>query len=114
VDAPAPWQTYDQTAPNRVVALAVELGLVPEALRYERENAERDEILAALTAAMVPDDESRAKPLERIDVPVDKPAARIAKAPKTTRSGIVVDTPDLVLKDAPDEQPEPVAGRVVG
>ncbi len=115
VAAPAPWQTYDATKDARVVTIAAELGLVPEALRYERENANRPDIVAALEAGLDPGEVDRAKPLEKIDAHVEKPAARIAKPPRTTRTGIVVDTPGLTLKDAPEvEQPEPVAGRVVG
>jgi len=113
VAAPAPWQTYDQTAPEKVAALAAELGLVPEALRYERENANREPIVTALEAAMDPEDASRAKPLEKIDVKVGKPSMRVRKAPQTTDSGIVVDTPGLELKAPPPaEAPEPTPGRV--
>lgn len=114
VAAEPPWQTYTQTPPDRVLALAAELNLVPEALRYERENADREAVVDALEAAMAPEDAGRAKPLEKIDVPKDmKAAVRVGKAPRSTPSGIPVDTPGLELKTpVPPEAPEPTPGRV--
>ncbi len=44
----APWPTYDSTHHNKIPVLAVELGLVGEALAYERENKNRDTVIAAL------------------------------------------------------------------
>ena len=111
VAAPPPWQTFDSTAPTRVTAIATELDLIPEALRYERENLDRDTVVAELEKAMSPEDASRAKPLERIDVEVPKPSMRIQKPPKSTRSGIPLDTPGIELKESPE--PEPVAGGTV-
>jgi hypothetical protein len=112
VPAEAPWQTYDQTETAKVVELSVTLNLVPEALRYERENAKRESVLAGLEAKLDPLDESRAAPITKVDVHVEKPAARIAKGPRTTRGGIVVDTPGLEgLKEGPE--PEPSVGGTV-
>jgi hypothetical protein len=51
VTAPAetPWPTYDaETDPKKLVALAVSLGLAGKALAYERENAERADVIQAL------------------------------------------------------------------
>ncbi len=103
VAAPAPWQTYDSTGADRVAAVAAELGLVPEALRYERENLNRVTLVAALEAALAPGDEGRAAPLEEIvmDVPTstpEAPAARMGKRPRTTASGVMADTPGLEVK----------------
>jgi hypothetical protein len=112
VPATAPWQTYDQAAPDKIVVLAEELGLVPEALRYERENANRAAVLSALEVALKPEDESRTAPLTKVDVHADKPDMRIGKAPKTTRGGIVADTPGLEgLKEAPE--PEESVGSTI-
>ncbi len=112
VPAPRPWVSYDETSGERVVAIAAELRLVPEALRYERENLNRSGIVAALEAALEPGDEARAEPLEEIRVNVPKstpeaPAARVGKRPRTTTTGVMVDTPGLeskgdVLQDAPE------------
>lgn len=100
VASPSPWQTFDQTPEEKIVPLAQELDLVPEALRYERENRARAAVVAALEAAMDPEDASRAKPLEEIKVPKPgKPNLRIKEPPKMTDSGIVVDTPGLELKN---------------
>lgn len=49
---PAPWPTYDQTAEKEIVQFAVTLGLVAEALAYERENENRESITKALEAAI--------------------------------------------------------------
>lgn len=46
-----PWPTYDTTAANGIAALAEQLGLVTEALAYERENKNRKTVLEALVAA---------------------------------------------------------------
>jgi hypothetical protein len=112
VPAEAPWQSYDQTETAKVVELAVTLDLVPEALRYERENKNREKVVIPLRDLMTPEDEPRAKPLTKVDVHVERPAARIAKGPRTTRGGIVVDTPGLEgLKEGPE--PEPSVGGTV-
>lgn len=100
VPAPAPWQTYATTAEAKVVPLAQELDLVPETLRFERENRNRAKVVSALEAAMTPGEEGRAEPLEEITVPKQgKPALKIKEPPKVTDSGIVVDTPGLELKN---------------
>lgn len=46
--APAPWPTYDTTSPAQVAKLATSLGLVAETIAYERENENRDKIIAEL------------------------------------------------------------------
>lgn len=49
--AQKPWPKYDQTAAAAVAELASSLGLVEEALEYERENKNRKTVVEALTAA---------------------------------------------------------------
>lgn len=44
----APWPTYDETHHNKIPVLAVELGLLDESLEYERQNKNRDSVVAAL------------------------------------------------------------------
>lgn len=51
--APAPWPTYDTTAEKQIAKLAISLGLVPETVLYERENENRDLIVAELTDWLV-------------------------------------------------------------
>lgn len=47
--APAPWPTYDTTHHSKVVSLAVDLGLVEQALAYEQENSKRPSVVAGLS-----------------------------------------------------------------
>lgn len=46
--AVAPWPTYDDTHHFKIAALAETLGLVEQALTYERENKAREGVLKAL------------------------------------------------------------------
>ncbi len=114
VPAPRPWQSYDETAGERVVAIAAELRLVPEALRYERENLNREGIVTALEAALEPGDEARAEPLQEIHVNPPKstpenPAVKVGKRPRTTVTGVMADTPGLEAKgDLVEDPPEAV------
>lgn len=48
--AAKPWPTYDETAANGIAQLASQLGLVGEALRYEKENKSRKQVIDALEA----------------------------------------------------------------
>lgn len=105
VAAPSPWQTFDATDAGEIVKIAETLGLVPEALRYEREHLNRPiltEPLAALVAEMDEDDQRRADPI--MEIPpgaLDAGIAhgvRIGKAPEMTDSGIVKSTPGFVEK----------------
>lgn len=48
VHAPKPWATYDTTHHNKIASLAEDLGCVDDALAYERENKNRESVLAAL------------------------------------------------------------------
>ncbi len=103
VPAPRPWVSYDETSAERVPGIAAELGLVPEALRYERENLNREGLVGNLEEALAPGEESRAAPIEEIhvDVPVstpEAPAARVGKRPRTTTTGVMADTPGLEAK----------------
>ena len=47
---PAPWRTYPKTHHSKIAPLAEELGCVDEALAYERENKNRESVIAALEA----------------------------------------------------------------
>lgn len=47
----APWPTYDNTPHGKVALLAGELGLVNEALAYEKYNKNRKSVIEALEAA---------------------------------------------------------------
>lgn len=44
----APWATYDQADPNRIAVFAGELGLVNEALIYEKATQNRKQVVTAL------------------------------------------------------------------
>lgn len=48
VAAAAPWPTYDTTHHNRIPPLAEELGVVEDAIGYERANKNRATVIAAL------------------------------------------------------------------
>lgn len=49
VPAALPWPTYDRDDPESVVLIARATGLVEAAMAYERENAQRQEVLVALS-----------------------------------------------------------------
>lgn len=69
VPAPLPWPTFTQSDAAEAVELAGRLKLVPETLRYERENLRRAVVLEALEEAILlldPDDQSRAETQEAI------------------------------------------------
>jgi len=46
----APWQTYDVDGVETIILVAKATGMVDESLAYERENANRLEVIEALTA----------------------------------------------------------------
>jgi hypothetical protein len=48
--AVAPWPTYDSTHHNAVAGLSEQLGLVDQALVYERQNKNRDSVIEQLEA----------------------------------------------------------------
>jgi len=50
--ATAPWPTYDETHHFKIPGLAAELGLVVEALAYERSSKNRASIIEALEAKL--------------------------------------------------------------
>lgn len=52
VKAAKPWPSYDETHHNKVSVLASELGLVNEALAYERENKNRSSVVEQLEASL--------------------------------------------------------------
>lgn len=104
VPAPLPWATYSNADAQTAARLAAELGLVPEALRYERENLNRPDAIDALETAMmeVPEEDwARADEVEEIpasDLREQAPhGVTLGRAPETTDSGIVKSTPGLVL-----------------
>lgn len=106
VPAAAPWGTYDDLSDaGKIVAVAREVGMVPETIRYERENLQRADVIVPLQNildGMDDEDQSRADP--KMEIPADMlkeaPATgvTIGKAPETTDSGIVKGTPGLTLK----------------
>lgn len=106
VPAPLPWATYDTlTDCKEIVELAQRLSLVPETIRYERENLQRPDVLAPLEdelAGLGDEDRARAEP--RSEVPAemleqaDPQPLTVGKAPEMTDSGIVKGTPGLTLK----------------
>ena len=51
--AAAPWPTYDSTHHQKVVALAEELGLLAEAITYERQNKDRAVVVSQLEERLV-------------------------------------------------------------
>jgi hypothetical protein len=50
VKATIPWPSYGDTHHNKIAVLAAELGLVDAALAYERENKNRESVIASLEA----------------------------------------------------------------
>lgn len=50
--AALPWPTYDSLGADQAVLLATQLGLVAEALAYERENLDRPDAVDGYTAAL--------------------------------------------------------------
>lgn len=50
-----PWPKYDEAPAASVAALADQLGLIAEALLYEKENKNRKTVIEALRALQVPD-----------------------------------------------------------
>lgn len=111
VPAPLPWATYgDLTDAEEIVDLAQRLGLVPETVRYERENAERNQVLGPLErvlGGLPADDRTKAEP--KMEIPPEdlEEAApghvNLGSAPATTDSGIVIGTPGLTLKPNPSQ-----------
>lgn len=105
VPATAPWQTFDQMEPVEIVKAAKTLGLVPEAVRYEREGQARPEVLEPLEADLAKMDEEtqqRAEPIMQIPaaelVPGSPHGVSLGAAPQFTDTGIPLSTPGFVPK----------------
>jgi len=67
VAAPRPWASYNTMEPAEIVDAAQLLALVPEAVAYERENAQRPDVLGPLEeklADLPASEAGRAKPAE--------------------------------------------------
>lgn len=105
VPAPMPWETYPDNAPVDIVTFAPKLSLVPEVVRYERENLARPEVLEPLEKELEklpPEEQRRAKPIFEVAPEFRGAAASsplvLGRAPETTATGIVKSTPGLQLK----------------
>lgn len=95
--APRPWLTYDVQTPEEVIDSAQLLGLVPEAVAYERNGLQRPLILAALEPLLdgpLPDaDEAYEE--DALKVPVG--AVRLGEAQERTEHGMMKNTPRIEL-----------------
>lgn len=115
VAAPRPWSSYDELVDEKAAKipdLAEGLELVPETLRYERENLGRPEVigpleamLEELLAAAGEDADAVAKrslPIQEVPGAMYEQSERhgvvVSHAPEMTDSGIVKNTTGLVLK----------------
>lgn len=103
VAAPLPWATYGTlTDCKEIVELAQRLSLVPETIRYERENLQRSDVTAPLEGVLKAMGQDDVAPLEEIPAEMlaqEQPhGVSIGKAPEMTDSGIVKGTPGLTLK----------------
>lgn len=102
VPAPLPWPSYDTLGPDEVVELAPKLHLVAEALRYEREHLNRDEVTVMLEVEL--ETAGLANPGPLLEIPSDqlKPMASqgvaLQPAPRSTDSGIPLDTPGFTAR----------------
>lgn len=96
VPAPIPWGTYDELSPDEIVDLAPKLRLVSQALRYERENQNRDEVTVMLEVALEQAGLPNPEPLN--EIPAEQLQQMAPKGvtlqppPKSTASGIPLDT----------------------
>lgn len=59
----APWPTYDTTHHSKIVDLAATLGLLGEALRYEKQEKNRPSVIEGLSEALA---KAQAAPVEEI------------------------------------------------
>lgn len=107
VPAPLPWATYGQSDAVEAAEFAVKLGLVPETLRFERENLNRPVVIEALESALLEmPEEAWDRAESRTEIPaeqlteMDPHGVSIGAAPVMTESGIVKGTPGLVLNPA--------------
>ena len=96
VAAPRPWPTFDENDPEEVVEFATKAGLVPHALRYERENAQRADVIVALEGYLEGLSEVEKQQAESVEeypedalaVPKMHGAPQVAAAPQFTDGGI--------------------------
>ncbi len=107
VAAPAPWATYDVTAPADVVKNAKILGLEPESLRYERETQGRAEVIVPLSELVdkIGDEGySRSAPLMQVPpedlLPGVPHGVTLGRPPEFTEHGAVKSTPGFVEKQS--------------
>lgn len=99
VPAPKPWATYDELLPEQIIEAAAMLKLVPETLLYEKENAQRPDVIEPLEDRMLADEDadfSRAEPHMEYEpgALTPNPAGpgdplRVAQPPGRTDGGIV-------------------------
>lgn len=101
VAAPLPWSTYDELSPAEIVEFAPKLRLIAEAVRYERENLARPDVINPLEVELETAGLS-ADPLEEIPAhmlePMDPTGVTVQTPPKHTESGIPLDTPGFQPK----------------
>lgn len=102
VPAPLPWQTYNELSVAEIVEFAPKLRLVPEALRYERENRARAEVINQLEVELEVAGLANPEPIE--EIPADQLKAMepsgvtLQSPPRSTDSGIPLDTPGFQPK----------------
>lgn len=99
VPAPKPWATYDELDVESILEVAIATRLLPETLRYERENLQRPDLIEALEDKMLADEDadfSRSEPLEEyaagaLDADAAGPTKplTVAQPPGRTDGGIV-------------------------
>ncbi len=96
VSAPKPWPTYDEATAEEANEFAVRLRLVPETLRYERENLDRADVIQTLEkhlAELPAEEQGRADPLNEFPegafvVPKGE-GAHVGKSPEFTDGGLL-------------------------
>ena len=110
VPAPLPWPTYGQATVEQIPEFAAMLNLVPEAIRYEKENLQRVAVLAPLMDALDPERAKDAEP--QYEVPAEslqpmvkgRGGQRVGKPVPTNAKGIVTTTPGLVVNPTEEDR----------
>ena len=98
VPYPKPWLTYDEQTPGEVVDAAQLLGMVAQAVAYERINLNRPDVLDVLEPLLdgpIPEPDSEF-PEGSLDVPA-KQGVAIGAAQARTEHGMMLNTPRIEL-----------------
>ena len=98
VAAPRPWLTYDAQTAEEVVDAAQLLGMVREAVAYERNGLQRPDVLSVLEPLLdgpLPEAEEGYEE-GALDVPVAA-GVSIGKAQERTQHGMMLNTPRIEL-----------------